>query len=225
MTISILAYDEKTGAYGGAAATGSLCVGGWVLRGTPESGLSASQGTSPSTLWGERVLDLMRQGRPAGRAVGEVTGADRGRDHRQLAALDPAGGTGHFTGGQSVEVACARTGRHVVAAGNMLASASVVEAGLEAVLSGQGPLDERLLGALDAAAAAGGDTRGLLSAALLVVSRDAPPLTLRIDHSETPLAALRDLHRRARMSPYHDWLSEVPTLADPERAPGMPVAS
>ena len=225
MTISILAYDEKTGAYGGAAATGSLCVGGWVLRGDAESGLSASQGTAPSTLWGEKVLELMRQGVPAGQAVADVTGADRGRGHRQLAALDRSGGTGHFTGTESVEVALARSGRHAVAAGNMLASAAVVEAGLDAVLSRQGALEDRLLGALDAAVAAGGDSRGLLSAALLVVSRDAPPLSLRIDHSETPLAALRDLYRRARMSPYHDWLSDVPTLAEPERAPGMPVVS
>jgi hypothetical protein len=50
VTISILAIDEESGRLGGAAATGSLCVGGWVLRGDPESGMSASQGTAPSTL-------------------------------------------------------------------------------------------------------------------------------------------------------------------------------
>ncbi|MGB8622090.1 MAG: DUF1028 domain-containing protein, partial [Paracoccaceae bacterium] len=50
MTYSILARDEKTGRVGGAAATGSFCVGGWVLRGDPRSGMSASQGTAPSTL-------------------------------------------------------------------------------------------------------------------------------------------------------------------------------
>ena len=49
MTFSILTYDDKTGVYAGAAATGSLCVGGWVLRGDIESGLCASQGTAPST--------------------------------------------------------------------------------------------------------------------------------------------------------------------------------
>ena len=56
MTYSILARDPETGAFGGAAATGSLCVGGWVLRGRAGVGISASQGASPSTLWGEEAL-------------------------------------------------------------------------------------------------------------------------------------------------------------------------
>ena len=51
MTFSILAYDPKTESYGGASATGNICVGGWVLRGNPLSGVSASQGSEPSTLW------------------------------------------------------------------------------------------------------------------------------------------------------------------------------
>ena len=85
MTISILAVDEKTGRIGGIAATGSLCVGGWVLRGHPESGMSASQGTAPSTLWGEDVLTAMRTGMSAVDAVAAVTSPDPGRAHRQLA--------------------------------------------------------------------------------------------------------------------------------------------
>ena len=76
MTISILAYDEKSGTYGGAATTGSLCVGGWVLRGDGESGMSASQGSLPSTMWGSDVLDRMRAGTPADDAVAQITGAD-----------------------------------------------------------------------------------------------------------------------------------------------------
>ncbi|KKM04073.1 hypothetical protein LCGC14_1767880, partial [marine sediment metagenome] len=89
MTFSILARDEKTGMLGGAAATGSLCVGGWVLRGGADRGLSASQGTAPSTLWGEDVLTLMQGGVAAATAVARVTGHDTGAAHRQLAALDP----------------------------------------------------------------------------------------------------------------------------------------
>ncbi|MGD9294247.1 MAG: DUF1028 domain-containing protein, partial [Roseobacter sp.] len=79
-------------------------------------------------------------------------------------------------------------------------------------------LDLRLLNALDAAARAGGDSRGLLSAALLVVRRDAAPLTLRIDYSTNPLADLRTLHRRATTGAYADWAGHVPTLADPFRS-------
>ena len=157
MTVSILAYDEKSGSYGGAAATGSLCVGGWVLRGDAESGMSASQGSLPSTFWGASVLEAMKAGVPAEDAVRKIIGDDPGRDHRQLAALD-------------------------------------------------------------AADASGGDSRGLMSAALLVVNSATPPLTLRIDYSETPLGDLRALHGRATSGDYARWTTHVPTLDDPCRS-------
>lgn len=218
MTISILAFDEKTGAYGGAATTGSLCVGGWVLRGDAESGLSASQGSLPSTLWGAGVLTLMKGGATAEDAVRTVTQADAGRHERQLSALDPKGGTACFTGQASIESAGSRTARHAIVAGNLLSSARVLDACLSGFGESGPALDLRLLNALDAAARAGGDSRGLLSAALLVVRRDAAPLTLRIDYSTTPLADLRDLHRRATTGAYADWAAKVPTLAHPFRA-------
>ncbi|MBV0911202.1 DUF1028 domain-containing protein [Anianabacter salinae] len=217
MTISILARDAETGTLGGAAATGSLCVGGWVLRGDPESGMSASQGSLPSTLWGTGVLARMRAGLTAQDAVAEVTGADAGRAQRQLAALDPAGGTGHFTGDASIAYAGARSESGVVVAGNLLSSASVVEAAMDAFLASGAPFPERLLVALKAASAAGGDSRGLRSAALLVVSRTAAPLTLRVDYSQTPLADLGALHDRATSGEYAAWAALVPTLDDPER--------
>ncbi|SDE15219.1 DUF1028 domain-containing protein [Limimaricola pyoseonensis] len=218
MTISILAYDAETGTYGGAATTGSLCVGGWVLRGDAESGLSASQGSLPSTLWGARVLDRMRAGLSAAEAVSEVVDADAGRAHRQLAALDPKGGTGHFTGASSIPAAGARQAASVVVTGNLLSGDDVLEACLDGYREGRGTMAERLIAALEAAAAAGGDSRGLLSAALLVVSRSAAPLSLRIDHSETPLRDLAELHRRATSGAYGEWARLVPTLDEPERA-------
>lgn len=218
MTLSILAFDEETGAYGGAATTGSLCVGGWVLRGDVESGLSASQGSLPSTMWGTGVLEAMRSGVPAAQAVEQITDADAGRAERQLAALDLAGGTGNFTGANSIATAGARAARHVVVTGNLLASEEVLDACLDGFHAAQGPLAERLMAAIGTAARAGGDSRGLLSAALLVVSRSAPPLTLRIDYSQTPLADLDALYRRATSGLYADWLRHVPTVDDPERA-------
>ncbi|MFZ5963264.1 DUF1028 domain-containing protein [Thalassococcus sp. BH17M4-6] len=222
MTISILAYDEKSGAYGGAATTGSLCVGGWVLRGDPESGLSASQGSLPSTMWGQDVLTRMRAGETAEAAVGHVVQADAGRDERQLAALDPAGGTGAFTGANSIQTAGARFAPGVVVTGNLLASDAVLDACLDGFLTGTGGLDLQLLNALERASKAGGDSRGLLSAALLVVGKDRPPLSLRIDHSDTPLDALRALYQRATTGLYAEWVRHVPTLADPERASPFP---
>ena len=73
MTFSILSYDEETGTYAGAAATGSLCVGGWVLRGDIESGLVAAQGTAPSTFWRDDALRFMHAGAPAERVVADLT--------------------------------------------------------------------------------------------------------------------------------------------------------
>ncbi len=220
MTISILACDAETGQLGGAAATGSLCVGGWVLRGHPESGLSASQGTAPSTLWGESVLAAMADGLSAQAAVEAVTAPDPGRAHRQLAALDPSGGTGSFTGAQSVAHAGAMGAPGIVVAGNMLTGQNVIAAALRAVEDAAAlPLAERLLSGLRAAAGAGGDSRGLKSAALLVVGRDRPPLSLRIDQSDEPLGALDTLYNASQSQPYLGWTEVVPVLDDPHRAP------
>ena len=202
--------------------TGSLCVGGWVLRGDVESGMSASQGSSPSTMWGEDVLTRMRTGLTAAQAVAGVTSADAGRAERQLAALDPAGGIGYFTGFNSIATAGGRSAKHVVVTGNLLASEMVLDACLDGFLAAEGGLDLRLLQAIATAAKAGGDSRGLLSAALLVVSRSAPPLSLRVDYSETPLADLVALHRRTKTGLYADWLRHVPTLDDPDRAEPFP---
>lgn len=218
MTISILVHDRKTGSYGGAAATGSLCVGGWVLRGTPESGLSASQGSLPSTLWGTEVLAAMQAGKPAEEAVLGIVGADSGRHQRQLAALDPAGEAFAFTGEESVPAAGSRAGPGLIVAGNLLETEGVIDACFEGYVAAKGSLAERLMAALDAAAKAGGDSRGLLSAALLIVNRAQAPLSLRIDKSAAPLADLRALHRSATTGLYAEWAALVPTLEEPERA-------
>lgn len=217
MTFSILVHDPYTGAYGGAAATGSLCVGGWVLRGEARSGLSASQGASPSTLWGADVLDLMAQGQGAQAAVDAVTGADAGRGFRQLSALDLTGEGGVFSGEDNIPAVAGRAFAGGVAAGNMLTSPAVVERLIDGYLDATGSLAERLMSALDAAHAAGSDMRGLQSAALLTVSEREAPLSLRIDYSITPLADLRSLLHRATQGDYADWTRQVPTLADPER--------
>ncbi|SPJ25453.1 hypothetical protein PAA8504_03304 [Palleronia abyssalis] len=101
----------------------------------------------------------------------------------------------------------------------MLGGPRVLEAALEALMVRNTRLDLRLLDALAAGAQAGGDSRGLLSAALLVVRRDAAPLTLRVDHSHRPLDDLLRLHAQAMASPYIDWLDHVPTLDQPYRRP------
>lgn len=218
MTFSILARDPQTGTIGGAAATGSLCVGGWVLRGDAKAGMSASQGAAPSTFWGEDVLARMRDGTDAADAVSRVTSADRGRDYRQLSALDLSGGTGTFCGLLNEPEKGSRSFDGGIASGNMLAAAGVLDAMADAFLSTGGTLDARLLAAVRAAERQGGDFRGLLSAALLVLHPDHPPLTLRVDHHPSdPVGALENLHRRATTGDYARWAEQVPVLSDRER--------
>ncbi|MDG4647194.1 DUF1028 domain-containing protein [Roseibacterium sp. SDUM158017] len=219
MTFSLLARDEKTGALVAAAATGAPCVGGWVIRGSLDAGLVASQGTAPSTIWREAVLRRMADGQSAERAVADVTGADPGRGHRQLSALDLSGGGGAFTGEASVAIAAHDIGPGVVVAGNMLSGKEVLAAFRATWDAGEGDLGERALAALRAAEKAGGDMRGLRSAALLVLHPSVPPLDLRVDLSETPLADLAHLLRASRTPPYSDWLKVVPVAEDPHRAP------
>lgn len=219
MTFSILAHDQKTGTFGAAAATGSLCVGGWVLRGSLDAGLVASQGTSPSTLWRDQALGEMGQGATAENTVKSITQPDDGRAHRQFIALDRRGGTGAFTGAESIPWAghIARAG--LVCAGNMIAGKKVLDELMRALCQSSQPMADRLISALGAAERAGGDSRGLLSSALLVLSPGTPPLDLRIDHYDRPISALEGLLARARARPYADWLHEVPVANDPKRAP------
>ncbi|MDT8326003.1 MAG: DUF1028 domain-containing protein [Roseovarius sp.] len=217
MTFSILAQDSSSGAFAGAAATGSLCVGGWVLRGDSRAGLSASQGAAPSTMWGEDALDLMRNGLSAEDTVTSLTTADRGRDRRQLAVLDRAGNTACHTGDSNTDWKGALIAPGLVVSGNLLAGAHVLEALRDTFLGATGHVAQRLIAALSAAETAGGDTRGLQSAALLVVSDDAPPLSLRVDWAEHPIPALDELYSRSQSGDYAAWLPTVPTRNNPER--------
>ncbi len=169
-------------------------------------------------MWGTDTLAAMRAGKSAEDAVSDVVSADAGRSQRQLSAIDPLGGVFAFTGDDSIPAAGSLAGSKVIVAGNLLESTDVIEACFDGFHAADGTLADRLIAALDAAARKGGDTRGLLSAALLVVNRNAAPLTLRIDKSATPLADLRLLHMAATSGTYADWASFVPTLDDPERA-------
>lgn len=218
MTFSILARDPETGAIGGAAATGSLCVGGWVLRGALDAGMSASQGAAPSTFWGEEALAAMRGGAGAEAAVAAVTGGDAGRDWRQLSALDLGGQGAGFTGTSNTPEMGHRPIAGGVVAGNMLASLAVLDAMAQGFATASGGFAERLIATLRAAEGAGSDSRGLLSAALLVLHPDHAPLTLRIDyHDSDPVGALAALHRRATTGDYGDWARQVPTANDRSR--------
>lgn len=220
MTFSILARDPDTGAIGGAAATGSLCVGGWVLRGDLRAGMSASQGAAPSTFWGEDVLRHMRDGSDPDKAVNDVTSGDKGRAYRQLAAIGLAGDVASFTGDENQVVRGSLIFGGGIVSGNMLGSDTVLGAMADAFTASEQDFDRRLLVALKAARDAGGDFRGLLSAAMLVLHPDRPPLSLRIDyHPDDPIGSLDHLFRKATTGDYADWTRQVPVLSDRERIP------
>jgi uncharacterized Ntn-hydrolase superfamily protein len=219
MTFSILVRDPDTGALGGAAATGNLCVGAWVLRGEVRAGLTASQGLYPNPSWSGQVLDLMAAGRDPAEAVARVVGADRGAGVRQLSALDGNGASAVHTGADNLDWSGHLAATDLMATGNMLASLAVLQAAVAAFAAATGALAARLIAALAAGAAAGGDIRGLLSAAVLVVSHDEPPLDLRIDHAADPIGALDALYHRTLDPAYQAWLAGIPTLNDPERRP------
>jgi uncharacterized Ntn-hydrolase superfamily protein len=190
-----------------------------VLRGDARAGLTASQGLYPSPMWGPEALELMSAGRDAADAVRQVVERDSGRAVRQLAALDRNGGTAVHSGARNLDYCGHVAADNLIAAGNMLDSPAVLEAMAQAFASATGMLSARLIESLAAGAAAGGDVRGLLSAAILVVSPDAAPLDLRIDHAADPIGALNALYERTCDPAYQDWLAGIPTLNDPERAP------
>jgi uncharacterized Ntn-hydrolase superfamily protein len=217
MTFSLLVRDPDTGALGGVAATGNLCVGGWVLRGDARGGIVASQGRTPSTLWGEDALAALVAGEPVGDVAERIPAADGGAGHRQLVLMDCDGTAAVFSGAANHPYTGHREGAGWVAAGNWLTGPEVIEAASEAFAGSEGDFPFRLVGALEAGIAAGSDRRGTLSAALLVVARDRPPLTLRVDHDEAPVARLRALCERTREPAYQEWLATVPTRDDPER--------
>lgn len=216
MTYSILVFDPETKQLGAAAATGSLCVGGWVLRGRVNVGLAASQGAAPSTFWRDDILNLLQHGKAVEAALKEVIEPDSGRESRQLAALDSQGNGAAFTGSKNTPIAHAETFQNGIISGNLLADEAVLSAGKWGYQNTNGIMGERLLAALHAAQDAGGDSRGLLSAAMLILSPDEAPIDLRIDYSEKPLDDLSALYHRAMSGDYRAWHLTVPNTNDKE---------
>jgi uncharacterized Ntn-hydrolase superfamily protein len=220
VTFSILARDPATGALGAAAATGNLCVGAWVLKRRRARRPHREPGPRPERLLGPRRPRRLRAGAGAAAAVAATVEADAGRAARQLAALDRTGAAAAFDGAANVPWCGHLRISDALAAGNWIASSAVLEAALAAYAAADGALAERLIAALAAGVAAGGDARGMQSAALLVLAEDAPPLDLRVDHDpDDPVAALAALHARTRAPAYRAWLATLPTSTDPEKAP------
>lgn len=198
MTWSIVARDPATGAFGVAIATKFFAVGSLCPHAASGIGALSTQALV-NPLWGRQGLALLAEGMPAPEVVARLVAEDEGRAHRQLHVVDAAGRTASHTGAACIGWCGAVAGDGFSVAGNMLEGESVVTATAAAYCRTEGPFAARLLAALDAGEAEGGDWRGKQSAALLVYAgEDYPELDLRVDDAAEPLAELRRLWEVAR---------------------------
>ena len=215
MTWSIVARDPETGSFGVAVTTKFFAVGALCPFGAGRIGALATQ-AFVNPLYGTDGLQLLAEGRSAEEIVAILTAGDPGRDIRQLHVIDRDGRTAAHTGGECVEWCGHLADRDVSVAGNMLAGPAVVEATLETFKSRAGQaLPERLMAALDAGQAAGGDKRGRQSAAMKIWRTEPyPVLDLRVDDHAEPLAELRRLFGVAHER-FLAFMEAMPTRANP----------
>jgi uncharacterized Ntn-hydrolase superfamily protein len=195
MTWSILARDPATGALGAAVATRFFAVGALCIH--VEGGVAAlATQALINPMYAVHGMPRLRAGEVPEAVGAALLAEDAGRDVRQLHMLDANGRIFQHTGKDCVTWCGAVRGADVSVAGNMLAGAAVLDRTLEAFNAAGGSLAERLLTALEAGEAAGGDKRGKQSAALKICTRDPyPDLDIRTDDHPDPLAELRRLHR------------------------------
>ena len=193
MTYSIIARDEATGAFGVAVQTHQPSVG--ALCPFAETGVGAVA-TQSRVLpaYGPRGLAAMRAGEAAPDALARLLAEDDGRELRQVAFVDASGRIGVHSGERCIPFFGHVTGDGFSCQANMMRHEGVPEAMAAAFTSTSGDLAHRLLAALDAAEEAGGDIRGMQSAALIVVGDDRElALDRRVDDSPSPLVELRRL--------------------------------
>ncbi len=195
MTWSILAKDPETGSFGVAVTTKFFAVGALCPHGAGRTGALATQ-AFVNPLYGQDGLRLLAEGRSADEVVAILTAADPGREVRQLHVIDRDGRTAAHTGGECVEWCGHGADEGVSVAGNMLAGAAVIEATLETFRTrAELALPERLMAALDAGEAEGGDKRGRQSAAMKIWRTEPyPVLDLRVDDHADPIVELRRLY-------------------------------
>ena len=214
MTWSIIARDNASGAFGVAIATRFFAAG--ALCPHARSGVGAlSTQALVNPHYGPQALDLLAAGMPASEVVKRVVAPDEGREQRQIHLIDAAGRIGQHTGSKCVDWCGALVGDGYSVAGNMLANERVIGETARAYEASSLAFAERLLAALEAGEAAGGDKRGRQSAALLVYSTEQyPALDIRVDDHAEPLAELRRLYE-VSLERFQPFVACLPSLARP----------
>ncbi|MDA7087214.1 DUF1028 domain-containing protein [Pseudomonas sp. SA3-5] len=220
MTFSIVGRCAETGQLGIAISSSSIAVGArcpWLRAGV---GAVASQNITLPAL-GPQVLDALEAGLEPAAALDQALSRNGYSQYRQVAVLDDQGRSALFTGSEALGVHNAQAGEQCVAAGNLLSAPEVIAAMLEAFEQTPGLLAERLLAAMHAAMAAGGEAGPVHSAALQVVDDLTWPLVdLRVDWAEQdPIGELDRLWQAYRPQ-MQDYVSRA---LDPTRAPSYGV--
>jgi len=206
-TYSITARDAETGQLGVAVQSHWFSVGGGVAWAEPGVGAVATQSFTEVT-YGPLGLELMRAGKTAGESLKALLAADEHTDVRQVGMVDADGNVSVHTGEHAIVEHCDHEGEGFTVQANLMLNNTVCDAMVKAFTETQGDLAERMMRALEAAQAEGGDARGKQSAALLVVSGDKSlpawsgrVFDLRIEDHDTPIKELRRLLTLARA--YH----------------------
>ncbi len=194
MTWSIVARDPASGAFGVAVTTKFFAVGALCPHAMGGIGALATQALVNPT-WGPRGLALLREGAAAQTVLDQLVASDDGRATRQLHLVDSQGRIAQHTGNDCIGWCGHLAGNGFSVAGNMLAGEAVISATAQSFANSAKPFAERLIDALDAGQAEGGDKRGKQSAALIIYgTEDYPELSLRVDDHAEPLTELRRLY-------------------------------
>jgi uncharacterized Ntn-hydrolase superfamily protein len=214
MTWSILARDEA-GRFGVAIASRFFAVGALTVHTRRGVGALSTQALM-NPLYGPRGIALLAEGRPPAAVIAMLTTADAGRDQRQLHVLPASGAPAAWTGAACVDWCGHVLGEDFSVAGNMLAGPQVVQATADAFRAAAGrDLAERLLAALAAGEAAGGDKRGKQAAALRIHGdEDHAELDLRVDDHHEPVRELQRLYAKS-LERYQPFMACLAGRHDP----------
>ncbi len=221
-TYSVVARDSKTGQLGVAVQTHQMCVGAVVPWLAPGVGAIATQSLA-NISFGPIGLAMLKAGVPAPKVIEALVASDDNAQVRQVAVVDAAGRVGAWTGSGCIPEAGHHIGEGYSVQANMMTASSVVPAMANAFERAEGDLAQRMLAALEAAQAEGGDIRGMQSAALKIVDGKPDPAwpyiyDLRVDEHDEPLRELARLVRLRHAQLVEQQGYEALEQGDRERA-------
>jgi uncharacterized Ntn-hydrolase superfamily protein len=196
MTFSMVARCARTGMLGAIVTTSSIAVGSRCVFAATGVGAALSQHTTDPRL-GPLMLDQLRRGYTVEKAIGAAVGGTPRDDVRQLAVIDRQGRTASFSGASVRPERAEAHGQDCVALANIVRSDTVPAAMVKAFEANPtAPLALRLIDALEAGGAAGGELKPLVSAGLIIAYREAfPYVDLRVDSDPDPIKTMRRLWR------------------------------